>query len=128
MSKRSKQITVDGRGEGHWRVAVPENLKAEIEEEAEELGFNSTSAAARYFIQIGREFEPRLNPQKKIEKVQQSEETTPKQTNPIHDHLPEDPDEAITIDELAERLDDYIFHICSNDDKVARDGREVYLK
>jgi hypothetical protein len=123
MSDKEENTTIgiDHRGGQNLTVTIPNNLEEIIAEDAEELGM-SKSAACRYWIQIGRKLGPIYDPREDDGDTSQRQ-----QPSPFHEHLPDDPDEAITLDEYVDRLEKYMFDICESDELINREGREVYL-
>lgn len=119
----SDRITIDMRGDNNWRITVPDDMKASLEGEAEERGM-SVSQLARLYIQVGRKLYDLYDP-RNGEKSPDRNNTEDTET-PFRTQVPEGVENAISLDELVERVDDYIFDIVEEDPTLNRDGREVY--
>jgi hypothetical protein len=126
-SRPTRQLTIDTRGDNNLVARVPEDMYEEIEKEAEELGMPK-SATARYFIQLGRKLAPIYDPRRAGEgSTIDPDPGTAQELTPFHEYLPQSEDDAITADEFAEYISEYIYDICREDDLITIDGREVYL-
>lgn len=119
--EKNTTIGIEHRGDQNLTVTVPNNMEEIIAEDAEKLGM-SKSAACRYWIQIGRKLGPIYDPRE-----ENDEEDRKQSPSAFHEYLPDDPDEAITLDEYVDKIEEYIFDICESDELINRDGREVYL-
>ena len=125
-SQRSMNLGIDHRGDAKLNAKVPEDMYKVIEEESEELGM-PMSATARYFIQLGRKLAPIYDPRRAGEgSIIEPSSKTVQAPTPFHEYLPKDQDNAITADEFSERISDYIYDICREDEQIAIDGREVH--
>lgn len=127
ISRPTQQLNIDSRGDSNLRVRVPEDMYEVIEKEAEELSM-PMSATARYFIQIGRKLSPIYDPRRAGEgSTIDPDPKAAQEPTKFHEYLPENEENAITADEFAERLSEYIYDICREDDQITIDGREVYF-
>jgi hypothetical protein len=126
-SRPTRQINIDSRGEDNLSVRGPEDMYEVIEKEAEELDM-PMSATARYFIQLGRKLGPIYDPRRAGDgSTIDPDPKTAQDSTAFHEYLPENEENAITADEFAERISEYIYDICRDDDLITIDGREVFL-
>ena len=93
-----------------------------FEELKEEYGFGTDSAALRYFINIGMRATVETDPRNSRSKAE-SQNPVPK----IRDYIPEGKENAVDLkDDLPDIIAENMLDIAEADDKIKRDGFEVW--
>jgi hypothetical protein len=110
---------LDAEG-NHITTTTSKVLKQELTEEAEDMGTNRSALIRRYII-AGRRLSQIYDP-REAENVTDTES----KDDPIRNLVPKGKNNAISIEELGEKVKNDIIDIVENDDQINRDGWEVY--
>lgn len=110
---------LDAEG-NHITTTTSKVLKQELTEEAEDMGTNRSALIRRYII-AGRRLSQIYDP-REAENITDTEN----KDDPIRNLVPKGKNNAISIEELGEKVKNDIIDIVENDDQITRDGWEVY--
>lgn len=110
---------LDAEG-NHITTTTSKVLKQELTEEAEDMGTNRSALIRRYII-AGRRLSQIYDP-REAENITDTEN----KDDPIRNLVPKGKNNAISIEELGEKVKNDIIDIVENDDQINRDGWEVY--
>lgn len=98
-------------------------LKEELEEEAEKHGV-STSALVRKYIIAGMRLSQLYDPRDR--EAEQKDSSSKTRLGHIRQRVPEGEENAISLDKLGKRLQTDIIDIVEEDDKIKREGWNIY--
>lgn len=106
-------------------IKTSEPNKKEIEEKAEQLGFENFSQACRYFINIGMHSFQETDPRRDLD-----EGTSNYTPLTIRDVLPDEKENALNMrdGEVRDAIDELLAEEISQDPKIKQEGWEVWMR